>query len=244
VLNKVRSNRLTAPALTEPAVQRLPRRRVNLALVQKVLLFEEPPMHLLRNTLATLCLLATTLAAQAVDLKVAVSGNFNLPPLSAGPGSLTLTFNVTDPIAGATPEGEEAFSLTNLAIAATFDSTAVLSVQNSVAWFAYASDSYFGFDVRLRNLLVPGDVLQMIVGTSAPLYSGTSSAPVLDLVSLTGLGGILAYYPTGFGGSPTSGPLSNTSYAVTPVPEPAAAWLLVPGLMVLGGLCRRRVRAA
>jgi hypothetical protein len=200
-------------------------------------------MHTFRKTLATLCLAATTLAAHAVDLTVAIGANFDLPPLSAGPGTLSLSFTVADPVAGAIPESNEAFKLIDRTITASFNGTPVTSVENSVAWFAYVSQNYYGIDVRLRNMLVPGDLLQMIIPTFDPLYTGTSAAPVLELLSLVNQSGGMYYYPTGSGAFSAEGLLSSVSYTVSAVPEPAAAWLLPAGLVLMAGLRRRRMHA-
>jgi hypothetical protein len=205
--------------------------------------FKEPAMNFLRKTLATLCLAATTLAAQAVDLTVSIAANFNLPPLSAGPGTLTMSFTVSDPVSGAIPESEFGFKLADLSVAATFNSSSITSTANQIAWFAYTDSNYFGIDLRLRNMLVPGDVLQMIIPTFDALYTGTAAAPTLEKLNLGNLSGGIYYYPSGLGGATSEGLLSNVSYDVSAVPEPAAAWLLPVGLMLIAGLQRRRLRS-
>ena len=201
-------------------------------------------MNSLHKTLAALCLAATALVAQADELRVSLTSDFNLPPLSAGPGTLSLAFTLSEPLPGVMPQFDFGFQLTNVPIDAVFNGTSASSTTNTIAWFAYADQNYFGIDIRLQNLLVPGDALQFIFTTPDALYSGTTSAPTLERLSLSNLGGGLYYYPTGFGGFTSEGPLSNATYDVSVVPEPAAAWLLPVGLLLIAGLQRRRLRSA
>lgn len=199
-------------------------------------------MKTLSKTLAALCLAAAAVAAQAEDLRVTFTSNFTLPPLTEGLGSLSIGFDLAEPIAGVIAEGDLSFRLENIAIDAIFNGSAATSTSNLIGWFNYPDYNYFGLDVRLKDLLVPGDYLQMILVTPLPLYSGTTSAPKLDLLSLGDLQGGIYYYGTGYGIPTAEGLLSAATYNVSAVPEPAAALMLPLGLLFIA-LRRRSQRA-
>jgi hypothetical protein len=86
-----------------------------------ITLTKELAMKNLSKTLA-----AAAMAAQAEDLKVAVGANFTLPPLTDGPGNLSIGFELAEPIPGAIAEFDTSFRLEN-----------------------------FGVDARLRDLWCP-----------------------------------------------------------------------------------------
>jgi hypothetical protein len=197
-------------------------------------------MKTLSRTLATLCLAAAAVAARAEVLRVAVTANFTLPPLAAGPGTLTLGFDLAEPIPGVIAEGDTSFRVEDIDIDASFNGIATNSTVNLAGWFAEPAYGYFGLDVRLSNMLVPGDRLQMILVTPSALFSGTASAPTLDRLNLSDLAGGIYYYPTGYGAHTADGLLSGATYDVSAVPEPATYALMLVGLAVVGGLARSR----
>ena len=204
-------------------------------------------MKLLRNTLAALCMAAAALAAQAEVVRVSITADYTLPPLLAGLGSLSVGFDIAEPMVGVIPEFDTSFRVENLRLEATFNGSTVVNTSNQVGWFNYADSNYFGVDLRLRNLLVAGDYIQMILTTPDVLYAGTTDTPLLNRLSMSGLGGSIDYYPTGRGGPSASGWLSTATYDVrlasgpTRVPEPATA-LMVPLGLLLAALHKRRQR--
>jgi hypothetical protein len=204
---------------------------------------EDPTMNTLNNFLATVCVAACSLAAHAqTSLRVDIVSGFDLPPLSAGPGTLSMAFELLEPLEGVEPQFAEAFQVRNLNISAVFNGTPFTSTVNTVGWFNYAESFYSGIDIRLDDVLVPGDRMQFILSTFDALYSGTSSAPTLERLMLSGLGGSICYYGNGTGACTADGVLSNATYRVSAVPEPAAALLLPLGLLYIGALVRRRQR--
>ncbi len=192
--------------------------------------------------LAALCLACCTLAAQAQTqtLRMTISANFQLPPLSPELGTLSVAFSVTEPLEGVAPQGDFAFVLSNLALDAVFNGSATTSLVNAVGWFNYADQSYYGIDIRMSNLLVPGDLMQLILGTPASPYSGSTETPTLERLNLDNLLGSICYYGTGSGACTAEGPISNGTYAVTAVPEPAALLLLPAGLLMVALRVRRQ----
>ncbi len=199
-------------------------------------------MKTLSKTLAALCLAAAAVAAQADDLRVTFTSNFTLPPLTEGLGSLSIGFDLADPLPGVIPEYDSSFRLENIAIDAIFNGSAATSTSNLVGWFNYPEYNYFGLDVRLKDLLVPGDLMQMILFAPQVLYSGTTSAPQLDLLSLADMQGGIYYYGAGSFIPTAEGVLSAATYNVSAVPEPAAALMLPLGLLLIA-LRRRSQRA-
>ena len=198
------------------------------------------PKTLLRFVLGMgLALAATAVAAQAAELRVAVTANFTLPPLYAEPGTLSLGFDLAEPIPGVIAEGDTGFRVENISIDASFNGVAMNSTVNQAGWFAEPAFGYYGLDVRLSDVLVPSDRLQLILVTPLALYSGATSAPTLERLSLSDLGGGTYYYPTGFGAFTAEGQLSGATYEVSAVPEPAAA-LMLPLAMALIATVRRR----
>ncbi|MFN0183734.1 MAG: hypothetical protein ACKVQR_07955 [Aquabacterium sp.] len=187
-------------------------------------------MNTLRKTLAVLCLTAAAVAAHADVLRVSMTSNFTLPSMVDGVGSLSVAFELPEPLVGVMPEGDFAFLLRNIGVDAVFNGSAVRSTVNTLGWFNYADFNYFGLDVRLRDLLVPGDLMQMILVTPQVLYSGSTVAPTLERLSLDGLAGAICYYGTGTGACTAEGWLSAGTYDVTAVPEPAVALMLPLGL--------------
>jgi hypothetical protein len=198
-------------------------------------------MKNLPRLLAALCLAACSLAAQAETLRVSVSGDFELPPLTAGPGALSLSFDVAAPLVGVVPQFDFAFQISNVTIDSVFNGSPFTSTVNTVGWFNYADSNYYGVDIRMDDVLVPGDRLQLIVGTPESPYTGPNTDPTLQHVAWSGLGGLVCYYGNGTGACTAEGPMSNVNYAVAAVPEPAAAWLLPMGLLLIAARHRRRV---
>jgi hypothetical protein len=196
-------------------------------------------MKTLSRTLAALCLAATACAALAEDLRVTLSANFELPPLTAGPSTLQLGFTLPEPLTGTIAEGESSFRIVDIDIDAVFNGSAASSQSNLVGWFSEPQFGYQGIDVRLSNLLVPGDLLQMIFVTPVVLFSGPSASPTLERLSLSDFGGGIYYYATGSGASTADGLMGNATYAVSPVPEPAAWWTLPLGLAFIAAVRRR-----
>ena len=197
-------------------------------------------MKTLIRFLAALSLAVCSWASQAETLRVEVTADFQLPPLSPAPGTLSLAFSVDEPLSGVAPQGSFAFTLSNLVIAGAFNGSITTSTVNTVGWFDYGDQNYWGIDIRLSNLLVPGDLMQMILTTPMSLYSGSTDTPTLERLSLADLLGAICYYGTGSGACTAQGPMSSGTYAVTAVPEPQAVWLLLLGLAVLAG--RRGLR--
>jgi hypothetical protein len=191
-------------------------------------LTEDLPMKTLPHTLAALCVAACSLAAHAETLRVGIQGGFELPPLTAGPGTLSMNFEVAEPLIGVEPQFAEAFQIRNLTIDSVFNGSPFTSTVNTVGWFSYPASSYHGIDIRLDNVLVPCDRLQFIFGTPVSPFTGSSDAPMLERLVLSGLGGAVCYYGNGTGACTATGTMSDVSYALSAVPEPAAAWLLPP----------------
>ncbi|MBA4178173.1 MAG: hypothetical protein C0505_16700 [Leptothrix sp. (in: Bacteria)] len=185
--------------------------------------------------LAALCLAACSWASQAETLRVDLTADFQLPPMSPAPGTLSLAFSVDEPLSGVAPQGNFAFTLSDVIIAAAFNGSVTTSTVNTVGWFDYGGSSYWGIDIRMADLLVPGDLMQLILGTPMSLYSGTTAAPTLERLSLTDLFGSICYYGTGSGACTAQGSMSSGTYAVSVVPEPQTVWLLSLGLLVLAG---------
>ena len=149
--------------------------------------------------------------------------------------SVSLAFSVDEPLSGVTPQGDFAFQLSDVIIAAAFNGSVTTSTVNTVGWFDYGGQNYWGIDIRMANLLVPGDLMQLILSTPLNLYSGSTAAPTLERLSLADLSGAICYYGTGSGACTADGPMSSGTYAVSVVPEPQAAWLLLLGLLMLAG---------
>ncbi len=191
-------------------------------------------MKTLARHLAALCLAAFSWAAQAETLRVDITADFQLPSLNPGSGNLSLGFSVDEPLSGVTPQGDFAFQLSGLVIAGAFNGSTTTSTVNTVGWFDYGGQNYRGIDIRMANLLVPGDLMQLILATPMSLYSGSTTAPTLERVSLVDLPGSICYYGTGSGACTAQGPMSSGTYALSAVPEPQAAWLLSLGLLSLG----------
>jgi MYXO-CTERM domain-containing protein len=201
-------------------------------------------MKTLSKTLAALCLAAAALAAHAEDLRVTVTSNFTLPPLTDGVGSLSIGFDIAEPLTGVIAEGDLSFRIVDIGITANFNGIAVTSTSNQVGWFNYADQFYYGIDIRLRDLLVPGDLIQLILATPVATYSGTTSAPALERLSLSGLQSGIYYYGLGSGAVTAEGLLTEATYNVSAVPEPAAALMLPLGLLLIAGVRRRRAVSA
>ncbi len=197
-------------------------------------------MKTLNRFLASLCLAACSLAAQAETLRVSINSGFELPPLSAGPGTLSISFDVAEPLTGVEPQFSEAFQIRNVTIDSIFNGSPFTSTVNTVGWFSYADSFYYGIDIRMDSVLVPGDRMQFILPTFDILYTGTSSAPTLERLVLTGLGGAICYYGNGFGACTAEGTLTNATYSASPVPEPGAALLLPLGLAFIAAVRLRR----
>jgi hypothetical protein len=198
-------------------------------------------MKTFSRVLAALGLAACSLAAQAETLRVSIAGNFDLPPLSAGPGTFSMRFDLAEPLEGVVPQFAEAFILNTVRVESVFNGTPFTSTVNTVGWFSYADSFYYGIDIRLDNVLVPGDLMQFILVTlDGSLYTGTSDAPTLERVELSGLGGAICYYGLGTGACTAEGTMSGVSYAVGVVPEPATAWLLPLGLAYVAARRHRR----
>jgi hypothetical protein len=197
-------------------------------------------VKLVSRILASLALLASSLAAQATELSVSVSGQFLLPPMVTEPGTFSLHFDLSEPLTGVVPQGDTAFTLQNVPVQAVFNGSPVMANAREAGWFSYADQNYFGFDIRLSDLLVPGDLMQLIIVTPDSLYSGASNAPILERLSLAGLSGAICYYGNGSGACTAEGPISNTLYRVAVVPEPTTLLMLPAGLALLAAAARRK----
>lgn len=191
-------------------------------------------MHTPFPSLAGLGLALVALSAPAADLRVEFGAAFELPPLTAGPNTVSLGFVLDETLAGALPQFDFAFELRDVALSGDFGGAAFDSRHNSLGWFDYADQNYRGIDLRLRDLLVPGDWLQLLMVTAEPLYSGPNTDPTLLRLSLTGQQGGIYYYPPGSPTFSAEGALTGVRYSVTAVPEPGPAALLAAGLLVLG----------
>jgi hypothetical protein len=129
-------------------------------------------------------------AARAETLRVSIAGNFDL----------------AEPLEGVVPQLAEAFILNNVRVDSVFNGTPLTSTVNTVGWFSHADSFYYGIDIGLDNVLVPGDLMQFVVVTlDGSLYTGTSDAPTLERVELSGLGGAIAGHATD-AAAPHTGP--------------------------------------
>lgn len=93
--------------------------------------------------------------------------------------------------------------------------------------------------MRLKRLLVRGDLLQMIFVTPNVLFSGAAAMPALDRLDLSDLTGGIYYYQRDVGGFIAEGLMSQASYAASAAPEPAVAWLLPLGVLLIVAARRR-----
>lgn len=196
-------------------------------------------MNTFHRVLASLCLVVFSVTAQAETLRVSINAGFDVPPLATGPGTFSMSFELPEPLAGVVPQGDEAFALGNVPIIGIFNGAPFTSAVNSVAWFNYADPTYRGIDIRMSNMFVAGDQLQMIVSTTDALYTGPADAPTLERLHIEDLGGFLCYYATGSGACTAEGPMFSTVYDVSAIPEPASLWLFPVGLGLLATWRRR-----
>jgi hypothetical protein len=199
-------------------------------------------MRQLKPILFSAVVAAASHAAQAEELLVRLEGSFSIAPSTVA-RPFSIEFRVPDPLTGVSPESAEAFSLLAWPVTATLDGS-VGTYTSRPAWFSYESISYAGFDLRMRDVLTPGDLYQMIVVTPEPLYSGPTSAPTLRLGSLDGLPGEICYYATGSGSCTATGSITNAIWSVSVVPEPAVWLLMSAGLSLLAAARLRRLGQA
>lgn len=199
-------------------------------------------MNLIVRVIAAAALAACALAARAETLSVNLAATFEMAPLTAGPTLANLAFTIDTPVS-AIQQIPGVALLQNVPIHARFVSEAGTGdtelATTEVAWFSFPDRSYFGIDVRLSNLLTPGDVMQFIWTTPAAPYGGTDTAPLLTQQSLTGLSGAVCYYAAGSGACTYAQTFSDGVYSLSAVPEPGAALLLLAGLAGMAGVARR-----
>ena len=170
-------------------------------------------------------------AAIAGPIQVTITGIYpeNLVGTSApfGGTAFSLQFATdTDPVLTVGAGGYEWINLT-----ATYSSGAMSRTLPGYAGY-FSLGWGQGLDVRLPDLDVADDVLQVIVRTTASLYTGTPSNPTILILSSPAAGSAVAYYPTPETRS-INDPVSLT-YSVSSIPEPGTVWLaLLPtGLMI------------
>lgn len=187
--------------------------------------------------------LALAQVARAEPVEVFVAGMIDVAPYTSGPADFFVRFNLDSVIAAAhVQSGGEAFVLDDLPVEYGINGASSVATHTSIGWFAYASQNYFGIDIRLFDVLVPGnDQLQIVVPTAMSLFGGPANAPVLDLTLLSSLAGNATYYrfsPFSF----NSGSFDNVIYSVTAaaVPVPSTYALAGLGLGLLGWTARRR----
>jgi MYXO-CTERM domain-containing protein len=207
----------------------------------------------MNRTVLNAALVATALWACApaahAQTAIHVTGNFDLPGLtdSGGAaipgGSFSLDVSVAAGVPNLVVEGSESFYVQGLDFALTANGTTI-SYQDTRAGFYTFAGGGQGIDLRLFNVLAPGNTAQLIISTASPLFSGSTSAPtLLDYQSASPEGTTLVFYPATsnlFYGTASDVPLSVT----TTVPEAATAGLWLLGLAALPLWARRRATAA
>lgn len=193
-------------------------------------------MQLLQRVMAGLfcCLLAAGATAQTTPVDLTANFSFDSPAPFAG-STLGVSFIAPDR-AGDFDLPSVGFGFYDIPGVLTIDGV-VRDTQISLGgWFAYG-DGYSGIDVRFTDVFAAGDEVQIILETAAPLFSRIGGTPVLQGVSLTGLGGQIVYYTLA---SPlVTGVMSAGTY-VAVVPEPATAVLGLLGLALVGWRVQRR----
>jgi hypothetical protein len=176
---------------------------------------------------------------------------------TAGPIQITITGIYPDNIIGTAAP----FSGTTFILQFTTDTNPpVISQGVGYEWFdltaTYSSGAvsrtlpgyagYFslgwgqGLDVRLADLDVVGDQLQVIVRTPTTLYNGTPANPTILILSADANGGAVNYYPDP-GTRSINDPVS-LNYTVSSIPEPGTVWLFLLPLSAV--IARKWHRAA
>ena len=188
-----------------------------------------------------LCLLLAGVAARAAPVHIEIAGLFQLPG-QAAPHTVEMRFDLDPLLPGVISEGAVAFRLENVAVQTRVDGSVMSTIAQSVGWFEDAASNYFGVDLRIDDFYAPGDRMQFIWSTPQSLFTGPTTQPMLELLSLTNLGGLVCHYPNGVGAC-DSGPLGSGSYsaaAAQAVPVPSTALLAPFGLALIGWQWRRR----
>lgn len=192
-------------------------------------------MQLVQRVMAGLfcCLLAAGASAQTTPVSLTADFSFASPAPFAGT-TLAVSFTAPDRAADFDLPGV-GFGFYGLPGVLTIDGV-VRDTESSLAgWFAYDS-GYNGIDVRFTDVFAAGDEVQIILETAAPLFDRIGGTPVLQGVSLTGLGGQIVYYTAA---SPLVAGVTSAGTYVAVVPEPATAALGLLGLLLIGWRVQR-----
>ncbi|QLH50719.1 MAG: PEP-CTERM sorting domain-containing protein [Candidatus Accumulibacter cognatus] len=166
------------------------------------------------------CVLAST--------HVALSGNYyNLTAITPNSGTFTIDFDVpTAPPSSFYVDGW--FTYSNFPMQLHLAGNSYSSTLDTAGWFYYTDIDYKGIDVRFESLFEQYDTLQLILGTPTPLFSGPTSNPTIDPMSLGNLfGGLYYYYPVF--GHYVSGSVANGTYSASAIPEPGTSALFFVG---------------
>lgn len=150
---------------------------------------------------------------------------------------LTIDFSVPDLVPGAfSAESESAFTISNVPTSIASDIQSIGGTATEIGWFYYADLNYSGIDIRYVNLFTPGDLLQLIISTPIPLFSGATSAPTLILANLNNLYSRIYYNSNQ--GPDAQGSMANTIYAA--VPEPSMVQYTIVGMLAFGVIFWKR----
>jgi hypothetical protein len=190
--------------------------------------------------LAAWCLVWVSASALAVPQPVQVAGSFQFE-LGAAPfyaQGFSVDFVAPEPgTAGFFVESDSAWGFRDLAALLSIDGTLRDDTAVQVAWFAYAG-GYQGIDLRFADVFAPGDWLQLVLATPAPLFDGPVAAPTLRYSARSGLSGFIGYQNPD--DDYIDGSLYAGRYQAGVVPEPSAVLLWLLGLPLLVGVARRR----
>jgi hypothetical protein len=92
------------------------------------------------------------------------------------------------------------------------------SLSGWAGWYDYGASK--GIDVRMTNILLPGDSLQLVVNSPLNLFSGAPSDPTISDLHLKGLSSWMEYYAPDYTWRAFI-PAYNATYDVIAVPEPS-----------------------